>query len=118
MHLPEDVPVVRLTGGRELAGQRPVRGRARVRPLHRQGGRILQRGGQGARERSVRGRLGQGAEQVPAVHIVSHAGAGEHDQVPAKPGDEERINLAVLFGRIAQVMSAVTTMILVVERLR
>ena len=49
---------------------------------------------------------------------VAKANAMLDGATPAKSGEEERINLAVLFGGIAQVMSAVTTMILVVERLK
>ena len=44
-------------------------------------------------------------------------GPGSTIFVPTKPADGRGIDLAVLFGGIAQVLSAVTTMILVAQRL-
>jgi hypothetical protein len=117
LHVPEYVPFVRVTGAvNSPVSVRYERGRDFDYYVANAGG-FAHDADQG--RTSVRYADGTARTRSKFLFFSSYPtpGPGSTIVVPQKPEGRDGVNFAVLFGGIAQVLSAVTTVILVIQRL-
>lgn len=117
LHVPEYIPIVRVTGAvNSPTTVRYEAGRAFDYYIANAGGYASD-----ADKGRVSVRYANGSARVRSKFLLFSSypdpGPGSTIVVPQRAADGRGIDWAVLFGGIAQVMSAVTTMILVIDRL-
>lgn len=118
LHVPEYVPIVKVVGAvNSPTSVRYERGKD-FNYYISNGGGYANNADKG--RASVRYADGSARGRSKFLFFASspEPGPGSTIVVPFKPEGERGIDLAVLFGRISQVLSAVTTIVLVVDRLR
>ncbi|MBI2615096.1 MAG: SLBB domain-containing protein [Gemmatimonadetes bacterium] len=117
IHIPEYVPIVQVMGAvNSPTSVRYERGKGFEYYVANAGG-YANRADKG--RASVRYADGSARVRSRFLAFVSYPepGPGSTITVPFRPEGQRGIDLAVLFGGIAQILSAVTTMVLVVDRL-
>ncbi|MBI2404439.1 MAG: SLBB domain-containing protein, partial [Gemmatimonadetes bacterium] len=117
IHIPEYVPIVQVMGAvNSPTSVRYQRGKGFEYYVANAGG-YANRADKG--RASVRYADGSARVRSRFLAFVSYPepGPGSTITVPFRPEGQRGIDLAVLFGGIAQILSAVTTMVLVVDRL-
>ena len=118
IHIPEYVPIVQVMGAvNSPTSVRYERGKGFAYYVANAGGYANQADKGRASVRYADGSARVRSRRLLAFISYPEPGPGSTIMVPFRPEGQRGIDLAVLFGGIAQILSAVTTMILVVDRL-